>query len=172
MSNIFWAMSKDGKFSMGTEHNAIRFREFLKKNPNMRFKIDPLTPESNKQRAFFEGAVIPLITYYQEGFDYNSYEDCKTVRDWLKTELNGEFKVIAGHSVKVAKSTKGELNKGFLERVLDWMQDNGYQTELLLPEDYKKWRDEIFPWGGPENYIDYLLETKKLKPKQEHEIQP
>lgn len=165
MSTIFWAQSKNGKFSMGSEHNAIRFKEFLKKNPDIRFKIDPLTPESNKQRGFFEGGVVPLITYYQEGFDYNNWEDCKKVRDWLKIEFNGEFRVIAGKSVKLSKSTKGQLNKGFLENVIDWATENGYQTELLLPKDYEHWRDEIFPFGGPESYLDYLLEIKKLKPR-------
>lgn len=165
MSQIFWAQSKDGKFSLGSEFNAIRFREFLRKNPNIRFKIDPITPESNKQRNFFEGAVVPLVTYYQEGYDYHEGEDCRVVRDWLKTELNGEFRTIAGKAVKIAKSTKGELNRGFLERVIDWMTDNGYQTELLMPADYKKWRDEIFPFGGPETYIDYLLEINKLNPR-------
>lgn len=163
---IFWAQSKDGKLSLGSEHNAIRFREFLRKNPNTRIRIEPYTPESRKQRAFFEGAVIPLITYYQEGLDHTDSDDCRKVREWLKLEFNGEILRIGEKIQKVAKSTKGELQRGFLEKVLDWMNDQGYQTELLQPNDYKKWRDEVFPFGeGPDNYIDYLLELKKLKSK-------
>lgn len=164
MSNVFWAEStQEGKFSMGSEDNAKRFRDFLKKNPGIRFKIDPLTPESNKQRGFYEGGVVPLITYYQDGLDYHKWEDCKQVRSWLNLAFNGEFKVIGGQSVKVPKSTKGVLNKGFLERILDWMEENGYQTELLVPSDYKYWRDAIFSTGGPDNYIDYLLSIGKLR---------
>lgn len=161
----FWAESKNGKFSMGSEENAKRFLDFLKKNNGIRFKIDPLTPESRKQRSFFEGAVVPLIVYYQEGWDYKDSDDCKKMRGWLKNEFWAEFRIIGGKSVKVAKSTKGELNKGFLEAVIDWMNDQGYQTELLMPADYKHWKNKVFPFGGPDNYIDYLLEIKKLKPR-------
>ena len=109
-----------------------------------------------------------MVTYYQEGFDHTNHHDCKEIREWLGREFNGEFKSIGGKMQKVAKSTKGELNRGFIERVLDWMQENGYQTELLMPEDYKNWKAKIFPFGGPDNYIDYLLEIKKLKPRQSY----
>lgn len=165
MSQIFWAQSKEGKLSMGSEYNRIRFSEFLKKHDGIRFKIDPLTPESNKQRKFFEGGIVALITYYQNNLNYRDTNDLKTVREWLKIEFNGAFITLGGKSVKVPMSTKGELNRGFIERVLDWMNENGYQTELLLPEDYKKWRDTVFPFGGPDNYIDYLLSINKLKKK-------
>jgi hypothetical protein len=36
------------------------------------------------------------------------------------------------------------------------------QNEVLNPDKYKIWRDEIYPYGGPDNYIDFLLESKKL----------
>lgn len=162
--STFWAQSSpEGKLSLGSEYNATRFKEFLRKNPGIRFKIEPLTPESQKQRGFFEGAIVPLITYYQEKLDHHDNEDCRKVREWLKIEFCGEFQSVSGKSLKVPGSTSGKLNKGFLEDVLDWMSDQGYQTELLVPSDYKKWKDTVFPYGGPDNYIDYLLEIKKLK---------
>lgn len=161
----FWAQSSpEGKFSLGTEYNAQRFKEFLRKNPNIRFKIEPFIPESRKQRGFFEGGVVKLITYYQEGLDYHDSNDCRKVRQWILNEFNGEFITIGDKVSKVAKSSKGELSRGLLENIIDWASEQGYQTELLVPEDYKYWRDVVFSSGnGPDNYIDYLLELKKLK---------
>jgi hypothetical protein len=166
MSKVFLAVSNEGKLSLGSPENRARFADFLKANNGMRFRIEPITPESKKQRNFFEGAVVPLIAYYQEGFDHTNSHDCKVIREWLKLEFHGEFRVVAGKSIKMAKSTKGELNRGFLEAVLDWAGGEGYQTELLLPVDYKLWKDTIYPYGGPDNYIDYLLEIGKLRPRE------
>lgn len=165
MATVFWGQAKDGKLSMGSEYNANRFKDFLRTHDGLRFKIDPLTPESNKQRNFFEGGVISLITYYQENLDYRDWRHCRKVRDWLLNEFSGEFVVIAGKSVRTRKTSRGELNKGLLDRILEWMDEQGYQTELLLPGNYKYWKDIIFPAGGPDNYIDYLLSIGKLRPR-------
>ena len=145
------------------EYTAKQFSDDLRKNSGARYKVERITPESREQRGFFEGAVVPLITFYQENLDHRKSEDNAKVRDWLKIEFNGEFINIKGKAHRIAKSTKGELNKGFLERVIDWMADQGYKTELLNPKDYKYWRDEVFSFkGGPDNYIDYLVSLKKL----------
>lgn len=150
------------KVSFGTDYNRARFLDFLRANKGIRIKIEPLTPESNKQRRFFEGAVVPMISFYQEGLDHHKPEDNAKVRDWLKMEFNPEYVVIDGKSTKVPGSTKGKLAKGFLEKVIDWATDQGYKTEFLNPNGYKEWRDTIFPMGGPDNYIDYLVDLKKL----------
>jgi hypothetical protein len=158
----FLAKINGGVINLGSDYNRARFKDFVKKNEGMRLEINPLLPESKKQRGFLEGAIFTMIAYYQEGLDYRNSEDVRKVRDWCKCEFNGEFLVIKGKSQKVAKSTKGMLND-FLERVMDWMTDQGYQTELLDPKEYKKWRDTIFPFGGPDNFLEYLEELGKLK---------
>ena len=148
---------------MGSEYNRLRLKQDLRENIGSRYKIERYIPESNKQRRFFEGAVVPMVTYYQEGLDHRLPEDNRKVRDMLKIEFNGELVVVAGKTVKIAKTTKGELNRGFLERVIDWMSDQGYNTDLLNPAEYKHWHDVVFPSGdGPDNYIDYLVELKRL----------
>jgi hypothetical protein len=43
------------------------FIQWLKDDPGSLLKITPVLPESDKQRRFFEGAVVPLIVHYQEG---------------------------------------------------------------------------------------------------------
>jgi hypothetical protein len=133
----------------------------------MRFEITPLTPESTKQRKFFEGAVVPLVVFFQEGMDHRNTEDLRRMREALKIEFNGEFVPVGSKGVKkIGKSTKGELNKGFLNRVIEWIEDSyGVDPkEVLNPKEYEKWRDEIFPYGGPDNYVDYLVSIGKLAP--------
>lgn len=139
------------------------FKKFLQDNKGIRLRIEPITPESKNQRAFFEGAIVPLMCYYQENMDYHNPDDLRKVREWIKLEYNGVYVPIRGKVHKVANSTKGELNRGFLDRVMDGMADNGYQIEVLEPNQYKIWRDTIFPFGGPDNYIDYLRSVGKLK---------
>lgn len=137
------------------------FTEWAKKHPSTRVEMTPITPESTGMRRWFEGAVIPLITYYQEALDHRNGQNNALVREWLMQEFNGEFITVAGKSKKVARTSKGKL-KELSEKVLDWMADQGYKVELLVPADYQKWADEVHSFGGPETYIDYLVSLKKL----------
>lgn len=166
MTTVFWGQSDPegtGALSLGSDYNRARFKDFLKKHPGIRLKIDPYTPESRKQRGFFEGAIVPFVTFFQDNLDYNDTDDLKRVRHWLKTEFNGGFLVIGGKSIKVPKSSKGELNRGLLERIMDWCGEQGYPVDLLNPEDYKDWRDRIYATGGPGTYMDYLVECGKIR---------
>lgn len=147
-----------------TEYNRARFKDWLKKNAGIWLQIKPLRDESSKQRRFFEGAVVPLCCYYQENKDYHSSEDLYDVREFLKVEFNGQLAIVNGKTHLVPKSTKGsDVLPDFIERVIAWMDECGYQTELLNPEEYKIWRDTIYPFGEIDNYIDYLLSIKRLK---------
>lgn len=139
-----------------------KFQEHLKKHDGARYIIEPYIPESRKMRGFFEGAVLPLITFYQDKLDHRDWTHVRRVREWVLTEFNGEITEIGGKPNKTAKSSKGILPQ-IMERVLDWMGEQGYQIELLKPEDYKDWRDRIYPYGGPDNYIDYLVSKSLLR---------
>lgn len=142
-----------------------KFAKFVKFHEGKRLWITPTFKESDKQRAFFEGAIVPLVAFFQEGMDYTNSEDLRNVREWLKIEFNGGFVNIQGKSYKIGKSTQGKLNDGFIEAIIDWLEENyGIdRTKVLNPKDYKEWRDEVYPFGGPDNFIEYLLETGKLK---------
>jgi hypothetical protein len=49
------------------------------------------------------------------------------------------------------------------EGVLDWLIENyAPPQEAIDPEKNKHWRDTIFLYGGPPNYIDYLIEIDIL----------
>ena len=123
----------------------------------------PVLPESNKQRRYFEGAIVPLIAWYQEGLDHRNSDDLASVREWLKVEFNGETIQLGGKPIKVGKSTKGRetLNR-FLEDVVAWLQDNyAPPAQALEPASFKEWRDTVM--AGPDNYIDYLAAKGILK---------
>lgn len=153
---------KDGGLDFGT-YTLIHLKKFIKDNPGMPFELKPVLPESGKQRRFFEGAICPLVAFYQEGMDHHDSKDIDSVREWLKMEFNSEQVEIGGKVQKVAKSTKNKLGP-FLERVEYWLIENyAPPLEALNPEKFKHWKDTIFPYGGPDNYIDYLVELKALK---------
>jgi len=155
----------NGQLSLGSEYNAKKFRQYLKDNIGMRFLISTLIPESNKQRRFFEGAVIPLLTYYQEEMDHHNTEDRRRVREWILTEFNGEWVMVAGKKIRVKKTSKGKLRDGLLESIIDWMCDN-YGADVpkaLEPGRYNNWRDVLYGAGDIDNYIDYLVESRIIK---------
>lgn len=159
------AIIQNGKLTFKNSYEREKFANFVKNHEGKRLFLTPTFKESDNQRGFFEGAVVKLVTYFQEGMDYRNSEDCRNVREWLKIEFNGEFAVINGISHKVGKSTKGKLNEGFIEAIIDWLEENyGIdRTKVLNPKEYKVWKDEVYPYGGPDNYIDYLQELGFLK---------
>lgn len=148
-------------FGSYTRMNLVRF---MKQNPSMPFELKPLLPESLKQRGFFEGCLCPLITFYQEGMNHHNAEDVEKVREWLKLEFNSQMVEIGGKVHRIAQSTKRKLNQGFLERVIGYLEDNYVPPyEAVDPNFYKNWRDAIYPYGGPDNIIDYLISLNILK---------
>ena len=154
----------DGGLDFG-EYTKANLKDFIRKNPGMPFQLLPLTPESKDQRSFFEGAVVPLVTFYQEGLDHHNTKDRDKVREWLKIEMNGEIVIIGNKAHKVGQSTKNKLNRGFLERCIGYLEENyAPPPEALDPKKYQDWHDRIFPSGkGPDNYIDYLVELNILR---------
>lgn len=159
----FQATIKGDKLSI---YQSEQFRQYCKENDGQRLLIVPITPESKEQRKYFEGAIIPLITYYQEGMNHRSSADCEKVREFLKVEFNGEIVKVGDKVHLVAQSTKGKLQDGFLERVMDWLIENyAPPTEAVLPDSYKKWRDELrddLPDPEGADYISYLISKKIL----------
>lgn len=159
-----------GRFS--TEGNGLNFsdrtkwylKKFIKENPNLPFELKTLLPESNTQRGFFEGGVLPLWVFL-DNKDYKDSRIIKQYHEYSKQEFNSEIVVINGKPRKVACSTKNKLNQGFLERVIGYLEDNyGIDSSKVLdPKKYKHWHDAIFPYGGPETYIDYLVSVNVLK---------
>jgi hypothetical protein len=157
-------VTKDGAMDFGQRNHGY-FKQWLKDNPGAVIKITNVLPESDKQRAFFEGAVVPLVAWYQQGMDYRSSDDLRQVREWLKLEFNADVVWIKGQRYKVGKSTKGrEVLGPFLERVVEWLMENyDPPAEAIDPEQFKWWRDTIFPTGECDHYLEYLNAKGVLK---------
>lgn len=152
--------AKNGfKFS---DYNKAKMLDWLKEFRY--FRIRPVERESRKQRGFYHGAVCALYAYFHENLDHHNPDDIEIVHEWLKIEYNGDYVSIGGKSHRVGKSTKGELNEGYLERCIEGLHDQyTLDPEVLNTKRYKNWRDTIFPSGGPANYLDYLESIKLLK---------
>ena len=154
---------KDGFDFDKNRDRILRHAEF---NIGKRFILSDFIPESKKQRGFFEGAIIPLWVYL-DGYDHKDSIKLKQYHDYAKQEFNPEFMLINGKSVKMGASTKGKLNgdDGIIEKTIDNLESNYgiSRIEVLDPKKYKHWKDKVFPYGGPDDYIDYLVETVKLK---------
>ena len=157
-------VSEDGGMQFG-ERNRVYFKQWLKANPGALLKITNVLPESNKQRRYFEGAIVPLIAHYQTGMRHDSADDRRTVREWLKLEFNGEGVMLAGKMHRVGKSTKGrDALQPFLERVITWLVENyAPSQEALDPAAYQRWVDMADLVGAPTSYIEYLVECGVLQ---------
>ncbi len=161
----FIAIVQNGKLTFKNSFMREKFVKFVKFHEGKRVFITPTFKESDKQRGYYEGAIVPLVTFFQEGMDYRNADDLRNIRETLKIEFNGALVPFNGKVHKIGKSTKGKLNDGFIEAIIDWLEENyGIdRTKVLDPKDYKFWRDEVYPFGGPDTYIDYLVEINKLK---------
>lgn len=154
----------DGGMSF-SDHEKIKLFKYMKENPNTRFSIEPLVPESRSQRGFYHGAVIVLWAYL-DGKDYRDSLVLEQMHEVAKQEFNGEILVVNGNGHKVSKSTKGLLNGGYLERVIDYLAESyGIDPQICLnPEIYKKFRDEIYPFTNKyDTFIDYMKDLKLIK---------
>lgn len=148
-----------------SDYERAKFKKFLKENHGTRLTIEPMLPESRNQRAFYHGAVIVLWAYL-DGKDYRDSVVLEQMHEIAKREFNGEVVIVHGTPHKVSKSTKGLLNKGYLERVIDYLVESyGIdQGAVLNPEIYKKFRDEIYPFTSKyDTFIDYMKDIKLLK---------
>ncbi len=166
-SNIFEFRAFNGKLSVGSDYNRARFSERLKQGGRGHIIFD--LPESRKQRRFFEGAIVPLATYFQDNLDYRNSEDLELMRESLIEDCLGvEIKIVNGKKRTKRASSKGSKNLNKVaEYTIDYLvAEHGIdQAEVLNPDEYKTWRDEIFPYGGADNYIDFLIESGKLNKK-------
>ena len=95
------------------------------------------------------------------------YKDSKVIETYheiAKIEFNGEIIKTKGRTVRIGKSSKGQLNKGYLERVIDNLVDNyGVDQGLALnPKLYQHFKDVIYSDGKYDTFIDYMKDLNYL----------
>lgn len=155
----------DGGLEM-SDYQRASLRKYNRENADrkIRLTMDRETPESRVQRKMYHGAYLPLWAYL-DGKDYKNYQVLADLHEVAKLEFNPAVIVVGGKSKKIGKSTKGDLNKGFMQRFLDNLIENyGIDpAKVLNPEHYKHFKDAIWPFSTKyDTYIDYLIDLKLL----------
>ena len=161
---MFNVIARNGGFDVGSEHNKARLKKWLRENEGQRIEIKMLLPESGKLRRWYHGALIPLACYYTDNLDYRDHKDRAKMHAWLKCEFNGEVVVVNSKPHRISKTTAGKL-KEYVERVMDWMGENGADLTILETSLYKKYMDEIYPYTFYETFLDYLIDIGRLPSK-------
>lgn len=157
--------AKSGAISMPSEFARGAFKKHLQNNEGAIFDVVKRTAEeSRSQRKMYQGAYIPLWAYL-DGKDYKNNDVLKAMHEIAKLEFNGDFMIVNGKTQKYGKSTIGKLNEGYMNRFLDYLVENyGIDPTIVLnPKLYKKWKTEVWPYGGPSDFISYMLELKLLR---------
>ncbi len=146
------------------DYTAKLFRQFLRDNQGTRIQVTPMTPESNKMRRFYMGAVIPLWAYL-DGADYRDHNVLKDYFELAKIEFNGKLIEAAGKAVRIGQSTKGAALKEVTEKTIDFLiEQYGIDPmKVLNVEEYKRFRDTIFSHTKIDSYIDYMIKSGILK---------
>lgn len=156
---------KNGKLSFGDAERTKKAVWFFTKHTGERFWLDLMLPkESRQQRKFYHGAVIKLWIYL-DGKDYKDSELQDKYHEWAKQEFNGESFTISGKTKIIGGSTKGKLNKGYIDRIIDFLEEQyGIDRFMVLdPKQYKYFNDVVYMNGEHEDYIDYLKALGRLK---------
>lgn len=140
-------ITKDGQLDFRSQYNEMRFRDFIKKNPNAIYELKPKQKISPEARGYFEGALVPAYCEYQEGLNPLNKDDLDAVRDMFKAEFNPRWIVdLHGKPKKVGRSTKTlsrhDFREVFIQKIVDYFVEN--QIPVPNPDLYKKWRDEYF----------------------------
>lgn len=155
---------KNGTIAM-TEHQDYLKRKYVGERAGRRIRltIEEVTPESRNLRRFYHGAILKLWAYL-DGKDYQDTGVLEKLHEVAKEEFNPEMIVISGKAYKVGKSSKGKDLQPFVEKIIDFLTEQyGIDPmEVLNPESYKDWASRIYPFGGPDNFISYLISLGKL----------
>ncbi len=159
---------EDGGLEM-SDYQRASFKQYIKDNAGsrLRLKIEREVPESKHQRGFYHGAILALWAYL-DGKDYKDTATLDDLHEVAKLEFNPDIIIVGGEPKKIGRSTKGKLNEGYLERLIDYLiEQYGIDpNKVLNPERYKTWRDTIYPFTTKyDSYLDYLLATGELIPR-------
>ena len=106
------------------------------------------------------GGLLKLLVYL-DGNDYRDSDVCEYYFEHYKKEFYPEVLTIKGKVEVFGKSTKGSagLNR-FIERLQEFLNENygiSYDNLSMSPDEYKKFRDEIYMFGKYTDFIEYCV---------------
>lgn len=156
--------SRAGQIHMPSDFARQAFKKHLQNNEGAIFDVVKRTPESRQQRKFYHSSVLQLWAFL-DGKDYKDSNILDQYHELAKIEFNGELIHSKSLVVKVGRSTRGKLHEGYLERIVDHLEQNyGIdRAKVLDPKLYRKFMEEIYPFETKyETFIDYMLELNLL----------
>lgn len=166
---IILAIAKENGNLELSDYQRATMGDYISKHKGKRIRmtIELAQPESMSQRRFYHGAILPLWAYL-DGKDHRNSEVIEMMHYYAKFEFNSEIFVVGGKARRMGKSSKGELSKGFIDRIIKNMieqyglDEKHVHENILNIQKYKYWKDAVYIHGGPDNYIDYLSEINVL----------
>jgi len=162
MTKLWNFKAEQGKAKM-TDYVKNSLLQDQKDHEGFTYQIKRLSEESRKGRGFLHGGVYSIWAYL-DGKDYRDNSILDWIHKYAKEEFNGEMIVFNGKRLTQGKSTRGML-KEFTETVISYIEESyGVdRLDVLNPEDYKHFMNEIYSEGEYDDYIQYLKSLKKLK---------
>jgi len=124
MKAVFVATIKDGRLSLGSEHNKIRFQRFLEGNEGKTIRITEATKplRSISQDRFY--------WLYLELIERETGNSAKDLHEWAKRKfLPAKFIKVMGGELRIPGSTT-ELTKGEFS---DYLDKICAETEVPIP---------------------------------------
>lgn len=167
----FLAYTENGKLKM-SNYFSSKFDEEIKKDPKARWEIVKITPESKKLRRYYFS--ILKLWCYLDGNDYKNGDLIDMYHDTAKIEFNGEMVRIGGKLRKVGKTTRNGALKAMIEPLISYLENNyGIdRAEVLNPDEYKYFMDVVYSDGKHNDFIDYLIDLRKLENKKVIKVMP
>jgi hypothetical protein len=165
---MYFARLKPGRINFKDSLQREKLMKMAEKSPHgLLVEIKPMTPESRDQRKFYHGAVLTLWAYL-DGKDYKDPAVLDDQHEIAKLEFNPKVEVSNGKTYRIGQSSKGKLNQGFIEKIIDYLEENYAidRTQVLDPKHYKDFRDRIYSSGEFDTYIDYLVSLRRLPGRQ------
>ncbi len=151
----------ESRFEIG-EYHLKKIKEAVKDGP-VRAQIETIVPESRQQRKYLHGSLIPLWIAL-DGNDYKNQEINDFYFEQMKREFSPEAIKIHGKIQIRGKSSRGAKALNTLtEKLIDMMVEEyglKYDSEVLKPANFEKFRDELYMTGTWDSYLDYAKEMK------------
>jgi len=154
----------DGKIEMSEFHKGKVRTALRDAGGPIRAEIHTLLPESRKMRAYVMGGLIPLAIYL-DGHDHTDTEICEWYFEHFKREFTPHAIKIDGKIQVFGKSSKGSnALKLFAEKLQEHLAEQHgieYSSKAVSPDEYRRFKDEIYPYQL--EYADFISYAEAMK---------
>lgn len=156
---------KGFRFSL-SDYHCMNIRKELKEVEQLRATMEFVLPESRKMRGFLMGGLIPVQVY----LDGNDYRDSSVIDFYFERfgcEAFPEAIKRNGQVELKRQSSKGRrMLPKYTEKYIEYLVDDyglKYDSEVIKPENYKHFRDQVYATGKWDHYLEYAKDMGWLE---------